>query len=699
MPPPNDQPASRARSTALFVFACAGWAAVGLWRRHVEPVAFDDSFISYHYARSVAEGHGFVFNAEDGPVEGFTNLAWVVILAIGARCGAAPEVAAPVLGLACYALSFAAFACLFLRAKSPPLALVAIAMLVGTLAVPDGLAAMAGSGLETPLLALLTVALALCLDVDAPSPRAAATAVACQVALVMTRMDAGIFAAAFGIVGCWQVYGAERSARAALRWTLRFEAPALAVIAALLLWKASYFGDWLPNTAYAKSASIPSWALGWAYWKAFAANSPQIFVLVGLAAVGCLPGQLAGVARYAALGAVLFAVYCARVGGDFMYYRFAFEAYPLVVLAAAIGALHLATEARRSIAYPAAACLLAACALGLSTTAPVYEPRYGMQSMRGMNDLVVVGTEVGRRLDRVLPRDARIATTLAGTIPYYARRFTVDQWGLNDTHVAHLRDRPYTSRGHVKGAPQQYLRDRRVNLVIDHPFVCSCRDRCDDGQPAVYVRLDGDRCLRTRYLVRRPDLTALFCTSPAFVASAIDCREPVPPYLPGANEQAATPLSDDAYDTLVAEEKPLQTWHLDGAGEPVTVGGTAWGSTVTLAALRGQTAVSGQRGRGFLDSFHDGDVSRGVARVDLPAGTTQVAVRVGGGSDCAHVYAAVVCGDTVLSRACGDDRETFRAFRLDATGCPTSTAFVAVDDATGPWGHLLVDEVVALRAP
>src|SRR2546426_6673593 len=44
----------------------------------------DDSFISFRYARHLAEGHGLVWNPGDR-VEGYTNFLWVVLMAGGVR--------------------------------------------------------------------------------------------------------------------------------------------------------------------------------------------------------------------------------------------------------------------------------------------------------------------------------------------------------------------------------------------------------------------------------------------------------------------------------------------------------------------------------------------------------------------------------------------------------------------------------------
>lgn len=52
----------------------------GYWKLYGEPViGIDDANIYFVYAQNVAEGHGFVFNAGDERVEGFTSLLWTLI--------------------------------------------------------------------------------------------------------------------------------------------------------------------------------------------------------------------------------------------------------------------------------------------------------------------------------------------------------------------------------------------------------------------------------------------------------------------------------------------------------------------------------------------------------------------------------------------------------------------------------------------
>lgn len=50
-------------------------------------VLFEDAMISMRYARHVADGHGFVWNIGEAPIEGFTNLLWVLWMSVAHKLG------------------------------------------------------------------------------------------------------------------------------------------------------------------------------------------------------------------------------------------------------------------------------------------------------------------------------------------------------------------------------------------------------------------------------------------------------------------------------------------------------------------------------------------------------------------------------------------------------------------------------------
>ncbi|MGI8587553.1 MAG: hypothetical protein ACR2M0_07695 [Chloroflexia bacterium] len=65
-----------------------GCAAVLLWLESVVGIFMpDDAYITYRYAENLAAGHGLVFNAAAGPVEGYSNLSWILLLAGMSKLG------------------------------------------------------------------------------------------------------------------------------------------------------------------------------------------------------------------------------------------------------------------------------------------------------------------------------------------------------------------------------------------------------------------------------------------------------------------------------------------------------------------------------------------------------------------------------------------------------------------------------------
>ncbi len=507
----------------------AAWAALACWRWSREPYLLDDAFISFRYARNLVEGHGLVYNPGER-VQGYTNLLWTAFAAGFLRIGIDPLTGTRLLGVGSYLISVVAVAWLVVREPVPrPLwkqlgpALAPLALIL-----PAGLAGFAGTGMETSFVGLLGLALGWRGFLAPPrSGRDRAIFAALTVALVATRLDCAPWVLLAALVMLWAPF--ERgphadSLRARGLATLRLFAPAGAALVVLMIGSRWYYGELLPNTYWAKVEGLQGIAIGWRYLKAYLAGSPQVFVSLGLMTTGLLLGGSGRIRRFilfAALCAGLHALYVVAVGGDFMHYRLMFHVYPLLVAAAVAGLVRLN---RRNALIGC----LAGGALAVSSLAPsVLDTRYHMESLEEMHTCCALpGILYGRRLAEVLPADTVISTTMAGAIAYYSRLFTIDQLGLTDREVARHGEltRP-VRRGHAKRASPAYLSARGVNLVLHHPRVYSCLQPRSKGPGAhVFVRIEGDVCLRTLYLTPTSRLTRLFCSRPdVFVVRDLAC--------------------------------------------------------------------------------------------------------------------------------------------------------------------------------
>ena len=488
------------------------------WRTHA--VAFDDAYISYRYAFNLIHHRGLVYVAGER-VEGYSNFLWVLFAAAALALRGDPLTVTRAIGVASYLATLALVGAFLFRLVRHKRDLVGVAMLA-LLILPAGFAALAGCGLETTFVALLVVVLGLTQHVAPPgSPRRQLALGAIPLLLCLTRLDAALAVAASALATTVdeRVKGTAWGPLVVI--LLRRFAVCIVGLALYFAWKKLYYGELMPNTYYAKAADRLQLRAGYAYLVTFFWNSPQVVVLAPAAVLALSDywdTKLRAFVLYAALFLIAFTAYIVKVGGDFMYYRFAFEAYPLYVLVAAMGVVALG---RRALS---AALVVAVSALACATTPPVYEKSYGMQSVADMSSFVDTGREVGRALDRLLPPRTIVATTLAGTIAYYSDLVTVDDWGLNDREIAHQPSPPIHYRGHVKAASKEYLSRRGVNLELHHPIVCRCSAPCREALPNVFVRVGDDRCVRTWYLTQTDTLTEYFCAHPeSFVLNNVAC--------------------------------------------------------------------------------------------------------------------------------------------------------------------------------
>jgi hypothetical protein len=254
----------------------------------------DDAGITFAYARNFGYGYGLVSQPGVSPVEGYSNPLWTALLAPFFTLRVFDPVWTPkLISLAFLAGSLA----LVVRRGGTAWLAVLPALL---LALDTSFVVWGVSGLENPLLAFLLIASAVLAlrDAEGDAPRYEREAGLVAALLAMTRPDAVLYAAAYPAV----LLLARRRFRF-LRYGLSFGG----VFAAFLVARRFYFGDWVPNTFYAK---VRPWMLGVDVSRllglaesAFGALALPAFVLILVAAAVGLRRR--GAARVSALGVYL----------------------------------------------------------------------------------------------------------------------------------------------------------------------------------------------------------------------------------------------------------------------------------------------------------------------------------------------------------------------------------------------------------
>lgn len=303
-------------AAVLFALLAAGWAAhLALAQAWIA----DDAFISFRYARNFAEGNGLVWNLGER-VEGYTNFLWTLLLGIAIRVGVSPALGATAMTLGSLGALALVSALKLSRPRWIPLAPV-------LLVLSPAFIEFGTSGLEAAPAAVCIGFCALWLVDD----RRTHLAGWWVLIAALLRPDHALF---FAPLGALQLF----ASRLALRHTLG------AGLAFVVYWlgRWAYFGDFFPNTFHAKSGGGAYWTQGGLYWAEFSLATGvalAIPLVLVVAAILRLKGRSTETVPRAAVafcfaGAALFAVYVARVGGDFMEFRFGLTAFILFALGA-----------------------------------------------------------------------------------------------------------------------------------------------------------------------------------------------------------------------------------------------------------------------------------------------------------------------------------------------------------------------------
>ena len=336
----------RSLRLVLYAAACLIWLALLAWLASVSWFLTDDAFISFRYARNLLDGHGLVFNAGER-VEGYTNFLWVLELAaIWGALGIRPEHAAPWLSVAFTAGTLAAM--LWWAARMPGLrhrglaAWMALGLVCGsaTFAVWTS-----GGGLETRQFTFFVLCAVVCLSLYRNN-RWGLLAASLSLALAALTRPEGVLIAVV-CLGWFAVQrlvdgGRLRFERGYLRELLTLAAPFAILVAAHFLFRYAYYGEWLPNTYYAKFVR-PWWDMGF-YYYAVAALETGLYLLGPLALVGAWVrwrNGRDGVYAPALLCIGVHALSVMRLGGDHFEWRPLDFYWPLLALPAVEGILRL----------------------------------------------------------------------------------------------------------------------------------------------------------------------------------------------------------------------------------------------------------------------------------------------------------------------------------------------------------------------
>jgi hypothetical protein len=409
----------------------------------------DDAMISMRYARNLAAGHGIVWNVGEAPVQGYTNLGWMLYMAL--------------LHLAGLPASVVSLAVMLTSALILLLNILVVKRLAEHLSPQDWLGPALSAilvafyfplvywslrGLEVGILSLLINLAALLALRMVAGLGWRSTLAFCLIAslAVLIRLDALLQ------VGILVAFIARYAKGRARLWHVVCTVGTLAaVVLSLYLFQATYFGEFLPNTYYLKMTGLPLAERILRGAEVFARVAlgdigfPLLVIVVGL----LLRKDTTTLKMLLLLA--LFGVQCVYsiyVGGDSSEFdvgganRFITQGmgFLLVLCSVALSRLlrdlkSLDTEMLRQVHSASVRLFLF---LSLATLLLISGQQWLVWAMKNASALEsdILRAKVGILVRAGTHQDATVAVHAAGQIPYFSERRAADLLGKSDAVIA-----------------------------------------------------------------------------------------------------------------------------------------------------------------------------------------------------------------------------------------------------------------------
>jgi arabinofuranosyltransferase len=420
----------------------------------------DDSFITLRYARNLVQGEGLVFNPGE-KVEGFTSMLWTLLLSLCGVVGidllAAARILGVIAGLITIILTYRLFHTLNASQLQSLLGLFAPLIL----ALNGAFACWAGSGMETALFVCLTVGSYLMVLEERWALASVLTS-----ACILTRPEGMLV---FGLLFLFQFIRARKDKKTLwLGWLLACGITASGLVAFRLL----YFGDWLPNTYYAKTGGGWNQIVGgFRYLAEYSSDYEGLVLMVAPVGYFLLLGEIKS--RFLAVTVVALWGAIVWVGGDGLpMYRFALAPLPFLLVLQGKLMENLCSQAIKSgryslqkVGYGLAIVIIFWAFIHLST--PIVGSHYSLYAFQKEVE-IPRWTLVGKLFKANASKEESLAVVPIGAVSYYSGLYVYDMVGLTNKHIARLEVPQAEIRwaGHEKHDGQYILSQKPMYLLL-----------------------------------------------------------------------------------------------------------------------------------------------------------------------------------------------------------------------------------------
>ncbi|AXK49652.1 hypothetical protein CRU87_09225 [Aliarcobacter trophiarum LMG 25534] len=441
----------------------------------------DDAMISMNYAKHLADGYGMVWNIGEAPVQGFTNMGWMLYMSLLHLLPVDPSkisflvmITSIVILLSVVSIVYAITRNLYASSKQAAL----LTAIITTFYFPLVFWTLRGMevGLVT-LLVYLSVFFAYKLAVTQSYKHAFIVGLL-MFGAIITRFDS---ATQIGLIILYLFFVSLEKKK--FKINLIPVAFYIFALLGLLSFQYLYFGDILPNTYHLKVVGVSSLEkiqLGINVFFDYAIRefSPLLFVIIG----GLVYyKELRNKKTFLLLGLFFIQVtYSIYVGGDYAEpynipqvdaaNRFITQGMPALFIIFSIVIIKFIEDLKRiKINSNPQVSNLTVLLLGGATLIIISsEPWY--KSMTDNIPLLksdIWRAKLGVHINKNTDKDVIVAVHATGQIPYYSDRNTLDLLGKSDSHIAKLPPATKFRPGHNKWNYEYSIGKLQPDLIAD----------------------------------------------------------------------------------------------------------------------------------------------------------------------------------------------------------------------------------------
>lgn len=427
------------------------------------PYISDDSLISLRYTDRFLEGKGLTWNDDEKPVEGYSNLSWILLISIFGKLGFNLILSLRLAGLIC-SISVIYIIYLYYKDKDFNSTLIGLSFLVCT----SPFAIWTIAGLEQPIYTLCVCLMVYyvfkIIDLNNFKKYNWPLSLSLSI-LAVTRPDGMLFSVVTSIFFFFFLIYHKKTYQYIIVFLIKILSLPLIFYICQLIFRLNYYGEWVPNTAFvkAKITLFTVW-IGFIYSaRAFISTLP--FSVIGLSFIIYF-SIFKKNSKFIYLLAILitWVLYVTSIGGDIFP---AFRHYVLVYVLltyAIINGFQLFNfkilKTKHSLAIFTFICL--PCYLYLQFN---YPKNKIIKNDKWEWNGLLLGETLKKGFDEQKPL---VGVTAAGCIPYSSHLPSLDMLGLNDYYIARHPPKNYAEGGFIghELGDVNYILKRNPDIII-----------------------------------------------------------------------------------------------------------------------------------------------------------------------------------------------------------------------------------------